>query len=373
MQLYLHDQGVVVTPNMNDGTIGTVASPDGSTFAGPINVQFFYGTDTQNTGAGLLNATSTSGVWTTDFAGKGIACIAMFCARASTPTAFTKIYPQGLPLPSVVAKCSPTWDPRDITQTRGSESTWKASPNPVLQLIDYLTLPDGGMGEDIDDILPAATLAQWMVEADLCESRNYHSAGFYQFDNSPENVIAKILATCDGWLAEAGDGTLVLTVGIYREPTDPPLTGDQIIGWSVNYGIADENTINQLDVTYTNPDIGYVSDQIPSVRDEAAISLSGIVRSKPLDLSWVQDPSQATVLAGRALLSANPAMSGTLTTTLYGMRYLGKRWVKVQFPVVNGLEDCVVEIQDKAQVDLMAGTVTFNWNLVDPVALAALQ
>ncbi len=56
-----------------------------------------------------------------------------------------------------------------------------------------------------------------------------------------------------------------------------------------------------------------------------------------------------------------------------GMRHLGRRWVKVQFPIIRGLEDCVVEIQDKAQVDLLAGQVTFNWNLIDPAALSALQ
>jgi hypothetical protein len=217
-----------------------------------------------------------------------------------------------------------------------------------------------------------------MIEANLCDAvvdiapSRYQCAFWYQFDNSPENVIAKMLVACDGWLAEAGDGTLTLTVGVYREPTDPPITGDQIIGWSVQYGIADESVVNELDISFTSPFWNYVTTQLPSVRDEASISLTGVVRTKPLDLTSVQDVTQAERLGRRALLSANPAMSGTLVTTLYGLRYLGKRWVKVQFPIINGLADCVVEIQDQAQVDLLAGTVTFNWNLIDPVALAAL-
>jgi hypothetical protein len=379
LQLYLHNNAVSVSPVPTDGTIVTVAALGTGAYTGPVNAQFFYGTDGQDAGSGLLNSTSTGGTWTTGFHGHGIACMALFCTASATPTAFTKSYPQGLPLPSVVAKCAPIWDPRDGTQSLANPTTWKASPNPVLQLIDYLTRTDGGMGEDINEILPAAVLSQWMVEASLCDvvvdaaPSRYQCAFWYQFDNSPENVIAKMLAACDGWLAEAGDGTLTLTVGVYRAPTDPPITADQIIGWSVQYGVADESIVNQLDISFTDTTLAYVSNQIPYVRDEASISLTGIVRSKPLDLTSVQNVTQAGRLGRRALLSANPTMSGTLVTTLYGLRYLGKRWVKVQFPIIEGLADCVVEIQDKAQVDLLAGQITFNWNLIDPTALTALQ
>ncbi|MBW7967588.1 phage tail protein [Bradyrhizobium sp. BR 10261] len=377
LQLYLHDHPVATSGSMTDGAYVTVTPPVGIWFQN-VNLQVFYGTAFQNSSSTSVNATNTNGLWTTAYAGKGIACICMNCGHASDPTQFTKIYPYGLPLPSIVAKCAPIWDPRDVTQAVSNPATWKASPNGVLQLIDYLTATDGGMGEDLDIILPTATLTQWMSEANLCDAdvggrARYQSAGFYQFDNSPESVIGKILSTMDGWLAEAGDGTLVLTVGVYREPTDPPLTSDCVLGFTVRKGQADEDSINQLDVTFTNAAAHYVTDQIPPVRDAAAIALTGIVRAKPLDLSWVQNADQANILAQRALLRLNPKMSGTFVTTLYGMRYLGKRWIKVQFPVVSGLEDCVVEIQPNAEVDLLGGRVTLNWNLVDVAALTALD
>ncbi|UPT93889.1 hypothetical protein J4G48_0031760 [Bradyrhizobium barranii subsp. apii] len=369
LQLYLHDQPVSTIPALTHDAVCVVQSVGADAFLNCVTVQAFYGYDTQNVN-GIINASNTSGVWTSDFAGKGIACLAMYCQSQVDPSVFTKRYPQGLPLPSVLAKCAPVWDPRDPAQSRDNRSTWRASPNPVLQLIDYLTEPDGGMGLEIDDILLPAVLAQWMDEADLCDGR-YYSAGFYRFDNSPESVINKILASCDGWLCEAGDGTLSLTVGVYREPIDAPLTAKHILGWSINRGIAYEELVNQLDVTYTNPAAGYVADQIDSVRDEDLISRIGEVRAKPLDLSWVQDAWQANLLAERAMLRLN-ASGGTFVTDLYGLRYLGRRWIPVQFPEVAGLEDCVVEIQDRAKVDLLAGQVTFNWKLVDRDALAAL-
>ena len=376
IQVYLHDQPVNTTPVITDGAAVSVIPPGGDQFDG-VTLQVFFGSDTQSV-YGIISSPVTSGIWTTDFHGRGIAALCMVCPQTADPTVFTQKYPQRLPLPSVVANCAPIWDPRDVAQTLAATASWKASDNPILQLIDYLTEPDGGMGEDRDIILPPAALAQLMVEADLCDQivggvKRYTSAGWYQFDNAPENIINKILATCDGWLAESGDGSLVLTIGVYREPTDPPITAAHILGYSVRYGGTDEEAINQLIVSYTNPALGYVTDQIDAVRDEDAIALAGIVRSKPLDLPWVQIAAQAERLAERAMLRLNPAMSGTLITTLYGMRYLGKRWVKVQFPSVRGLEDCVVEIQDRAQVDLLAGRVTFNWTLVDTTALAALD
>jgi hypothetical protein len=378
MQLYLHDVAVSVSPNLNHETIGTVATVGANKFNGPINVQMHYGTETQSVGNGLLGSAATSGLFTPAHAGKGIAAIAMFCAKKADATAFSKCYPQGLPLPSVVAKCYPIWDPRDVAQSYEDRSTWTASPNPVLQLINYLTESDGGMGENISEILPDSMLDLWMAEADLCDelmgSRpRYASAGNYRFDNAPENVIGKILAACDGWLAENGDGTLSLTVGYYREPTEPALTETHLFSISVKYGVADEDAVNQLDVTFTNPAAGYVSDQITSIRDEDAISASGIVRSRQLDLSWVQNSAQAAMLAERAMLRSNPELSGTIVTTLYGMQYVGKRWVKLNFPNIPGLENCVVEIQDKANIDLVGGKVTFKWQLIDPVALLALQ
>ncbi|MHC2578236.1 hypothetical protein ACVI1J_009673 [Bradyrhizobium diazoefficiens] len=370
VRLFLHDDEVDTYNGLTDTTYDSVVPQFGTHYQN-VAVQLFYGSETQNCSSDAINAGNTDGVWTNDFAAKGIAVLCMRCQKASDPEQFTKIYPQGLPLPSILAKCSPIWDPRD-------GSTSHAKTNPVLQLIDYLTRSDGGMGEEIDIILPPARLAEWMIEADLCDvdvggRPRYASSGFYQYDNSPDNVINKILATCDGWLAEAGDGSLVLTIGVYREPTDPPLTSAHILGFTVRNGTSDETLVNQIDITFTNPEKHYVSDQVDAVRDEDSISITGVVRPKPLDLSWVQNADQAAILGRRALLRLNPKMAGAFVTTLYGMRYLGKRWIKVQFPEVRGLEDCVIEVQDGGEIDLLNGRVTFNWILVDPAALAALK
>lgn len=368
--IYLHDDEVAVVPDVSGGGIGTVQTIGADQFAGGrVQVEFKLGAASQTAATLLTSDSNINTIWTTAFRGDGIAYGVLKCGAVADAQIFSKTYPQGLPLMSVVARCSPVWDPRDLAQDRLTSSTWVASPNPVLQLIDYLTREDGGMGLDYTVIIEPL-IDDWMVEATFCDTK-YLSAGWFRFDNSPEDIVNKILSTCDGYLVETGDGTLALTTGTYRDPAEDPIVDRHIISYQVNHGIADESLINQLDVSYTDPTQKYVQTQLDPVRDEVSISLTG-VKSQPLDLSWVQDSVQAALLGARALLRLNPAHSGTIVTNLVGLRYIGKRWVKLQFTNgPRGLQNCVIEIQS-AEIDMLAGRVSFKFNTVDTVALGAL-
>lgn len=381
MGLYLHDDPIVVSPSISAGGFATVQNTygDGRYGGGRIQLEARLGAASQTALTSFTSDPLISGIWNSSHQGNGIAYVGLKCGNLPTVGGFTNTYPHQLPLLSVVAKCSPVWDPRDVTQSQTDPTTWKPSPNPVLQLIDYLTLDDGGMGLEYATVI-APNIAQWINEANLCDAQvpfwrggtepRYQSAGWYTFDNKPEDVIGGILSTCDGYLAESGDGTLSLTVGVYRAPTDPPLTEKHIFGFALNYGTADEQTVNQLDVSLTWPPGNYVEIQVDPVRDEAAISLTGIIRSQALDLKWVQSDGQSTRLATRALQRLNPSMSGSFTTSLYGLRYLGKRWIPVQYPFVSGLQNAVVEIQS-AEVDLMGGRIVWNFILVNATSIEA--
>lgn len=375
--VYLQDQEVAVVPDISGGGIGVVQTVGSDQFSGgKVQVQFKLGDVSQSAASLLTSDANINSIWTSNFRGDGVAYGVLKCAAIADPETFSKEYPQNLPLMSAVARCSPIWDPRDVDQDENDETTWVASPNPVLQLIDYLTRSDGGMGLSRATILPDAVLAQWMTEADLCDALvlsapRYRSAGWYTFDNKPEDIVNKILATCDGYLVEAGDGTLSLTVGVYREPTEPAITDADIFGFSINHGHADEQTVNQLEISFTDPTSGYTTSQIDPVRDEDSISLTGVVRSQQLDLSWVQYPAQAATLGARGLLRLNPDKTGSLVTRLTALQYLGKRWVKLQYSAVNGLQNCIIEIQSCA-INILAGRITLNFNTVDTVKLEAI-
>lgn len=368
---FLHDDVVHTVSDISTGGYSAVLPEyaDGRYTTDTVFLEVALGSNSQT--ASVLLTSGIPDRWTSNHKGNGIAWLAMQCAGLSDPSAYTQCFPHQLPLPSVIADCSPVWDPRDPAQLRNDESTWLYSQNPVIQLIDYLTREDGGLGLDYETAIEP-NIDLWIVEADLCdelvdkddgEEPRYVSNGWFQFDNKPEDVIGGILSTCDGWLAESGDGTLSIVVGVYREPTDPPLTEKHIMGFSLSYGQADEQMINQIVINYTDPGQKYVSVQCDPWRDEESISASGVVRSQQLDLKWVQSVGQARRLADRAMQRLNPAMNGSFTTTLYGLRYLGKRWIPVQYPFVSGLQDSVIEIQS-VDIDLMNGRINWTFNLV---------
>lgn len=379
VNMYLHDDLVVFDSGATDAIRPSFAGDGRYGPVGNVRVRFGYGDGTSQTF--FSDGGPGGGIWAVEtHFGIGIFWASLYCqGQGLKPDQYTTTYPRGLPLLSLVLDCLPIWDPRDATQIRTDSSTWKISYNPVIQLLDYLTASDGGVGLDFDVLFPSQALNQWMQEADLCDERvatadggtepRYTSNGWYQFDNKPEDVINSILATCDGWMSEAGDGSIALKIGVFREPTIT-LKNNHIIGFNLNYGQADEQTVNQLDVSFTDPNQGYVAVQAEPYRDEESISLTGVTRSQSLDLKWTQTNSQASRLADRAMQRLNPLLSGTFTTTLYGLAAVGERWVRVQYPFVSGLQNSVVEIQD-AEFDVMNGRITFTFILVNPDKIEA--
>jgi hypothetical protein len=365
--IYLSDDPVFLNIDINSGGAATVIATGAGDqrYVNACVIEARLGAASQ-AALSMASDPRISAIWTTAHRGDGIAYVGLSCAGTNDATAFTKIYPRNKPEISVVANCSPCFDPRD----GGTRYT----ANPVIQLIDYLTRVDGGMGLDYNSAI-APNLAQWIDEANICDTLvanasggtepRYRSHGWFEFGNAPEKVIGSLLATCDGWLAEAGDGSLSLTTGFYREPTEPPLTEKHITGFALNYGMADEELVNQLDITFTDPASRYVSVQTAPWRDEDMISEAGIVRAKAMDLTWVQSNSQARRLADRAMQRLNALMTGSFTTTLYGLRYLGRRWVKLQYPFISGLQDCVVEIQG-AEIDLLGGKIVWQFLRILP-------
>lgn len=368
---YFDDDQVTMSTSLLHGGTSAVIGPGGEYASTSFSVSLGLPGQVADTN---LTGSVAGGAWTSAFVGTGVAYWGMQCTAPSDPTQFAKLYPRGLPKPSVVANCSPIWNPRDGSQDPDDPSTWHSRSNPVLQLIDYLRAVDGGMGFDIDEFCPPARLAQWMEEATLCEvvlgdgSVRYQSGGWYTYDTKPEDVINKILAACDGWLAPGGDGTLALTVGVYRAPTLPPITESMVYDCLVALGVPDEQLVNQLDCSWTDPLEDYSTDQAEPITDSASIALLGEIKRQPLDLSWVQWLPQVIRLGERALRRVNPARSGTLVGNDICSRYAGERWIALQFPF-PGLEDCIIEVQD-FQYDVLAGRVTIKFITVDPLIIA---
>lgn len=417
-QYFLNDDAVSMTGTIVNGM------GDGRYAGGIIRVESRIGLETE-TSYSLM--TSTFGaVWTSDHRGDGIASLMLACAQADTSEHQSNVYPNGKPEPSAVCDLYPIWDPRDGAQDPDDPATWIAAAtfnlgttyaaddrviylgapyysyaggnvgfapdlypnkwcavlsNPVLQLIDFLTDSDHGMGLDretiitpvIDSLKAKATLCDALVlDKDGNFGPRYTSNGKFNFDDDPADVFNAILATCDGWTTEGELGSLILEVGVYSAPT-VTIASQHIVGFSINYGIADEQVVNELTLTFTDPDNNYKQVPGQAWRNEDDISARGRVRSQSLALNWVHRHSQARRLSKRVMARLS-APHGTVTTTLSGIRALDQRWVNIAYPFLPGMgtdDDPVIVEFSSGTVDYMAGTVTFEWVLVDPDTIDA--
>lgn len=390
---YLNDDLVYLENGASGGACINVLTPDGKD-GRYSNSGYIGGTDKLLIEVRLGAATETAysnvvsnlpQFWTNSHRGDGIASLHMRCQNTALSN-FPHLWPHALPKPSVVADLAPVWDPRAGGQSRSNPATWAVSSNPVLQLIDYLT-SGAGYGEvrgpdlDYDEII-APVLAAWMAQADICDElvtkadgnteKRYQSNGWAFLTSDPAEVLGTILATCDGWLAEGGDGTLTLQVGKYSTPT-VILQDENIVGISIDHGVPDEEVVNELRLSYTPPANHYREAAGVAWQDTASIAEIGKVRSRPMALTWVQSHSQARRLAKRAMLRHQAAMRGTMVTTLFGLVALGKRWVRVQSDNIGAfadIGDAIIEIY-RARVDLANARVTFEWGLVNPNSIDA--
>lgn len=431
---YLHEEEVLIAASGDDGVgpgaKGVVASVPQFTFGddqrylgGNVTIKTRVGLSTETTYSHLLSgeAALPAGIWTADHRGDGIASAALTCF-ATKAEDFQKYFPHLKPELTVVIDFPEIWDPRDENQDPDDRSTWSDYPaydeettyadgdrvvylgavyrsrqdsntgntpdeeprywtrgaaNPVLQVIDYLTDQSRGMGLD-RAMLVDPVLDDLMAEADLCDELVLRKAGTYEpryssngwgtFDTDPQQILSNILATCDGWM-EVGSGVLNLKVGLYRAPT-VTLKAQHIVELSCATGVGDEQAVNELTISFTSPSHKYKEVAGQSWRDEVDITERGRTRSQALPLTWTQTHSQARRLAKRQMARLSAPRRGQGVATLYGLSLLGERWVRLQYPLIAGLEDIVVEIQN-VKVNLPGRMVTFDWVIVNPNAIDA--
>lgn len=299
-------------------------------------------------------------LWPADARGDGIASLQMI-ARAPSLEFFIRDYPNGLPQPSRVGRLQYCWDPRlgdrgTITDDsdKAASPTWVGgSQNPILQLLDFMTNESTGLGFPLSRFLP--NIAAWEAAAHVCDGavplaaggtvHRYQAGGVYLHSTAPADVIATILATCDGWMAQDATGCFTVQAGEYVEPT-VTITEAHIVSLSRQFFREDEKATNEIVISYTDPSFDYTEVETTPWRIEADIAARGDqVRSQRLSLPWTQNNSQARRLAKIAARKATAPISGTLTTTLDGLRAWSERRIRIQAPSDGeAMADIVVDI-----------------------------
>ncbi len=313
-------------------------------------------------------------VWTAAHRGDGIASGFLLCKAASAEH-FPNRYPNGVPMLSAVADLGLVCDWRDEAQSISDPATWQTSYNPVVNLAHYLCFAPHGPNYSWETRI-APRLAEWTAAANVCDEAvalkaggteaRYRVGGFYNYDNAPSDVIGLLLSSFDGWMAEGGDGALIVRAGKYTAPT---LTLDEteghILGFQFRRFTPDNEAVNELRITFTSPAHDYTEVETDPWRDEVDIAARGAIRTEQLPLTWVQSNGQARRLAKRRMSRMAAGVRGTVTTTLIGLEALGERYVRLKIPTVSTLANIVVEVES-VEIDLMNLSCTITWTAADP-------
>jgi hypothetical protein len=204
---------------------------------------------------------------------------------------------------------------------------------------------------------------EWQVGGTGVEAR-YAFGGTYSWETDPAEVIGQLLACFDGWLGQAPDGSLICRAGRYEEPT--VIFDDAVVlGYTVAGRPVDEEAVNQLHLTYTDPDRAYNDADAGDWDDAADQARRGKARAQPLNLPWVQSSSQTRRLAKRLMGRLVAPLRGTVTVNLYSILALGERYVRLRIQENPLLRDLPVEITAGPKIDLKALTLTFPWTEAD--------
>ncbi|GLT02719.1 hypothetical protein GCM10007897_41410 [Sphingobium jiangsuense] len=308
------------------------------------------------------------GIWTANHRGDGV----VLAALLSTPVKsedFLDIYPNGVPVASMVAKwqkCPDLWaaDPTD-------ESQWTWTENCIRHLAHYLLVREGA--DYATKIAP--TLAYWRAAQDVCDEdialkaggteKRWRSCLSHTHTQKHGDIKAAMLATCDGWMAPRADGALVVYAGKYYAPT-VSIGSDEIVAYEWNgVGVDDDEAVNYITCSYVSADHDYNTVECDPWTDEDDISRRGQELTESLD-PQVPSWGQVRRLAKRRMQRANALYRGTVTTNVAGRKVRGQRYINLHIEEAGS-----VFYSGPAEItaitrNMQTGGVTFSWVAASP-------
>ncbi len=358
IQHYLNDDRITLTGNIVD------AGSDGR-YDNNIRVYTTLGLPTETAISALV--TALPGIWTNDHRGDGVVTGALLASPAKAKH-FLDIYPNSVPTLSIAARWQKCPDPSAEDPTDEAEWTW--TENSIRHLLHYKLKREAvDYGTKI-----GPTIDYWIAAAEDCEDptalkaggteARYRSNVAHKHTQPHKDVVSAILATCDGWISPRADGALIVYSGRYYEPT-VSIGPDEIVSYSWEDGVEDENALNEIAIGYVSADHDYNSVETGSWRDEDDISERGQIRSDTLDAA-VPSHAQARRLAKRMMARVMAPQRGTVTTNHLGRGVRGQRYINLLIEEVGAtFYDGPVEITQLTR-NLQSGGVTFSWIAADP-------
>ncbi|MXN45930.1 hypothetical protein GR138_12070 [Shinella kummerowiae] len=343
---WLHDDEVTLDVDSN-----VEALADGRYKSNMVQVYSRLGLPTETAYAPLVEALAADDVWTENHRGDGQASIALV---AKTPVAkyYTERFPYGAPRLSVEVDGAFVWDYR-IDEDPSNPAAWVFSRNAALIMAWHQCFNEFGHKRDYAKaILPVIDM--WKAEADVCDEdvplsgggteKRYLCDGFATAENDPKVGTNAILAACDGWICERGDGALLFVVGKFREEYCTTLRDRDITGYQLQHDVLFKDECNRLVPKFTYPATDYTTSDTDFFEDTDAQLLSGRVLAQEADYGWCTQWRQARRLGIRDWRRFQQKKKGTLDVRLCGINAVYSRWIRMETPLgLPSLHDAIIE------------------------------
>jgi len=330
---------------------------------------------------GLANETHFSelsarlpGIWTSSHRGDGVVTGCMI-SRPVKAKNYNDVYPMGgpdaYPL-SLVIEAQKVFDWRDPGQDPYDPDTWTYSDNAALCTAHYYMVR---AYKDWDTHF-APTIDFWTAAADDCDvamdlkgggtEPRYRVALAHKHTDAHKVTIGNLLAAWDGFVAPRSDGALVPWSGRYVEPdTDDMIGADEIVSYSWDYGIVDEDQFNEIAISYLSADHDYTTVDATSWIDLDAVSEAGELKTTTLE-NAVPSHAQARRLAKRLMSKVMAPNRGSVTTNARGRKIRGKRFIPLHIEEAGAVFFSGTAEIVRLRRNLSTGGVTFDWVKADP-------
>ncbi len=360
LRTYLNDNQVSVS--------GNVVQPlaDKSYQHGLVKLGYSMGLPT-GTAFGAVSALLPA--WDANHRGDGVV-LGYLLKAPEKEKDFLTTYPQGDQVTlSLVGEWTPKHDPRVPSSNPYDPSTWPWSDNAVLAFVWYLMVErDFDWNTRIAPQLPLLLAAINDADRDMPlaaggSEKRYRTALSYKATEEPANVIGSLLACFDGWYCLNELGQLIVYSGRFYEPT-VSIGPDQIVSFSHQAGVADEDVVNEIAVPYVSDLHDFNTVDGEPWRDEDDINRRGRLSTAQLE-AVVPSHTQGRRLAKRKMSRANAEDRGTVTTNFSGRPVLGQRYIRLNLTEGGAtFFDGVAEIT-AVERDQNTGGVTFEWVAAD--------
>lgn len=252
---------------------------------------------------------------------------------------FSKVYGQGPPNYTVVAKDAKCYDPR--TQSR----VW--SENAALVIREFLTHPDcmGIAASRIDDVSFSLAANVCDLAVDLGNSqtlKKWTLSGAYDLNTFPGDALAQMLRACDATLHQTGDGKIAIRVGKYETPT-VTVDEDWILSFDAGPAQQEIAPVNSVRMRYMDRVLNYTATESNPVQDTALIAREGL-EERRVDNLWIPNQTQAMTIAKRILRRARAQWRIDLVLNIRGLRLLDRRFINLTIAEL-GIDEAPFEIE----------------------------